>query len=99
MSSDSRLQNLQKDLENVQRAQTDIREDIRNLQATMDAKIRRIQNEYGSDIQSLERKYDSAVKRAPDIARQVKIRQEELEREATSKTSSGGTSQRSGWLR
>jgi DNA repair ATPase RecN len=81
MFSDSRLQNLQKDLENLQKAQTAITEDIRTLRSTMDAKVKRIQIDYGNDIASLERKYDGNTRRMPDVSRQIEARQRELERE------------------
>lgn len=81
MASDSRLQNLQKDLENLTRAQTAITEDIRSLRSTMEAKVKRIQSDYGNDILALERKYDGNARRIPDVNRQIETRQGELERE------------------
>jgi DNA repair ATPase RecN len=95
MFSDSRLQNLQKDLENLSRAQSAIMEDIRSLRTTMDSKIKRIQTEYGNDISALERKYDGNARRIPDVSRQIETRQAELERELQSKTQT--STRKSGW--
>lgn len=81
MASDTRLQSLQKDLENLQKAQTAITEDIRSLRKTMEDKVKRIQNDYGNDISTLERKYDGNARRIPDVNRQIETRQTELVRE------------------
>jgi peptidoglycan hydrolase CwlO-like protein len=81
MFNDSRLQNLQKDLENLHKSQAAIREDIAYLRKTMEAKVARIRSEYGDDIQSLERKYTTASNRIPDITRQIETRQRELDAE------------------
>ena len=93
MSSDSRLQNLQKDLENLQKAQIAITEDIRSIRRTLDDKVKRIQNDYGNDIAALERKYDGNTRRIPDINRQIEARQLEIERE---QQKSAGV-KKSGW--
>ena len=99
MSNDTRLQSLQKDLENLQRAQTAITEDIRTLRRTMEAKIERLRTEYGNDILSLERKYDANTKRIPDVNRQIDTRQRELERERERSSSTGPSSdKKSSWL-
>ncbi len=81
MATDSRLQNLQKDLENLNKAQVAITEDIRSLRKTMEDKVKRIQNDYGNDISTLERKYDGNTRRIPDVNRQIEARQNEIERD------------------
>lgn len=98
MFSDSRLQNLQKDLENLSKAQSAIMEDIRSLRNTMDAKVKRIQTEYGNDIAALERKYDGNARRIPDVSRQIETRQSELEREQQKNATLNSTkANKSGW--
>ncbi len=96
MFSDSRLQSLQKDLENLNKAQVAITEDIRSLRSKMESRLAQIRTEYGNDITSLERKFDTNTRRIPEVSRQIETRQSELERTAAN-TNSAPT-KKSSWL-
>ncbi|MES2966963.1 MAG: hypothetical protein V4668_04200 [Patescibacteria group bacterium] len=99
MFSDSRLQSLQKDLENLNKAQAAITEDIRSLRLKMEARLAQIRTEYGNDITALERKFDANTRRIPDISRQIENRQLELQRELErSAANTNSAPKKSGWL-
>jgi len=96
MSTDSRLQTLQRDLESYQRSQSSITEDIRDLRRTMEEKIKRIQSDYGNDISSLERKLDVNARKMSDTTRQIETRLIEIEKDRQRDAGSAGE-RRSSW--
>jgi chromosome segregation ATPase len=101
MATDSRLQSLQRELEDLHKTQVNTREEIARLQKTLESKIDRLRSEYGSDIQSLERKYTASTGRIPDITRQINTRQNEIDREQqrnAANTNGASPVKRSSWL-
>jgi predicted nucleic acid-binding Zn-ribbon protein len=100
MSSDSRLQTLQRSLEDVHRSQSDARKEVERLQKSRDTKLEQIRRDYDNDISIQERKYKAASERLPDITRQIETRQREIEteqRKTAAKTNSA-PDKKTGWM-